>query len=279
VGLATAGTRRVHEEGASFIHRGDGMFQKLDRKKRSFWSPTTILVSLGLHVLLGIGALSAGLGQEAAKRKKEELVDFVEIEEDKPKEPEAPKPEPPPPPPPPPEEEPSAPPPVAKGFQELVPPAEPPKEIPKIDPNQAATKAEDFSGVGQAGGVAKGIEGGVAQDASDREAPPDEGVFTLETVEEPPELTNRNEVVRLVTRNYPPLLRDAGVTGSVTLRLQVNPDGRVDPASIQVENASHEAFGDAAKKVVERMRFRAAKVNGRAVRISITIPIVFQLQT
>ena len=56
------------------------MFQKLDRKKRSFWSPTTILVSLGLHVLLGIGALQAGLGQEAAKRKKEELVDFMEIE-------------------------------------------------------------------------------------------------------------------------------------------------------------------------------------------------------
>ncbi len=254
------------------------MFQKLDRKKRSFWSPTTILVSLGLHVLLGIGALQAGLGQEAAKRKKEELVDFMEIEEEKPKEVEAPKPEPPPPPPPP-EQEPSAPPPVAKGFQELVPPAEPPKEIPKIDPNQTATRAEDFSGVGQAGGVAKGIEGGVAQDASDREAPADEGTYEMSAVEELPELSNRNDVARQISRNYPPLLRDAGVTGTVQLRFRVNQDGRVDAESIQVENASHEAFGDAAKKVVERMRFRPAKVGGKSVNVWVTLPIQFQLQS
>jgi len=253
------------------------MFQKLDRKKKSFWSPTTILVSVGLHVLLGIGALQAGLGQEAAKRKKEELVDFMEIEEEKPKEQEAPKPEPPPPPPPP--EEPEAPPPVAKGFQTLQPPVEPPKEIPPVNLNQTAVKAEDFSGVGQEGGLAKGVEGGQAQDASDRETPPDEGTYEMTAVEELPELSNRNDVARQISRNYPPLLRDAGVNGQVTIRMRVMSDGRVDPESIQVENATHEAFGDAARKVVERMRFRPAKVGGRPVNVWVTLPVTFQLQT
>ncbi|HYJ80451.1 MAG TPA: TonB family protein [Longimicrobiaceae bacterium] len=251
------------------------MFQKLDRKKRGFWSPTTIVVSVGLHLLLGLGVWKAGLGQEMAKRKKEELVDFMEIEENKPKEPEAPKPEPPPPPPP----EPEAPPPVAKGFQELIPPQEPPKEIPKVDLTQTATKAEDFSGVGTAGGVSTGVEGGQAQDASDRETPANEGTYEMSAVEELPELSNRSDVARQISRNYPPLLRDAGVTGQVTIRMRVLEDGRVDPGSISVENASHDQFGDAARRVVERMRFRPAKVGGRAVKVWVTLPVTFQLQT
>ena len=253
------------------------MFQKLDRPKKSFWTPSTIIVSVGLHLLLGAGFLAASQSEENRKKKAEELVEFMEIEEEKPKEPEAPKPEPPPPPPPP--EEPEAPPPVVKGFQELVPPVEPPKEIPKIDPNQTATKAEDFSGVGQAGGVKEGVEGGVAQDASDREAPADEGTYEMSAVEELPELSNRNDVARQISRNYPPLLRDAGVTGQVTIRMRVMEDGRVDPASIQVENATHDAFGDAAKRVVERMRFRPAKVGGRAVKVWVTLPVTFQLES
>ncbi|HEU0055450.1 MAG TPA: hypothetical protein VFQ39_19820, partial [Longimicrobium sp.] len=109
------------------------MFNKLDRKKKSFWTPTTIIVSVALHLLLGAGFLAASQSMEARKAKKEELVDFVDIEEEKPKEPEPPKPEEPPPPPPP---EPEAPPPVVKGFQELVPPQEPPAKIPDVDPTQ-----------------------------------------------------------------------------------------------------------------------------------------------
>jgi len=253
------------------------MFQKLDRKQKGFWSPTTILVSVLLHVLLGAGFLAASQNVEARKKKAEELVDFMEIEEEKPKEPEAPKPEPPPPPPPP--EEPEAPPPVAKGFQTLQPPQEPPKEIPKIDLNQTAVKAEDFSGVGTEGGVAKGVEGGVAQDASDREAPPDAGTYELSAVEEQPDLRNRTEVGRQISRQYPPLLRDAGVTGQAMLRFRVNEDGRVDAGSITIESSTHEAFGDAARKVIERAQFRPAKVGGRPVKVWVTLPITFTLQT
>lgn len=252
------------------------MFNKLDRKKKSFWSPTTIIVSVGLHLLLGAGFLAASQSMDAAKAKKEELVDFVDIEEEKPKEPEPPKPEEPPPPPPP---EPEAPPPVVKGFQELVPPTEPPAKIPDVDPTQTAANVEDFSGVGQAGGVKNGVENGVAQDASDREAPPDEGTYEISAVEERPDLTNRSDVARSLSRNYPPLLKDAGVTGTVTIRMRIMEDGRVDPSSISVENSTHDAFADAAKKVVERMRFRPAKVGGRPVKVWITLPVTFQLES
>lgn len=255
------------------------MFNKIGRKRKSFWSPTTIIVSVLLHVLLGAAAYAGGLGQDRAKQKKEELVDFMELEEEKQEEQkEEPKPEEPPPPPPPAPEE-AAPPPVVKGFQELVPPEEPPAKIPDVDPTQQAANVEDFSGVGQAGGVAKGVEGGVAQDVSEREAPVDEGTYELAAVEERPELTNRRALVSAIERNYPPLLRDAGVSGTVTVRFRVNEDGTVDSGSITVENSTHDAFGDAAKRAVERARFRPAKVGGRAVKVWVVLPVNFQLSS
>lgn len=118
------------------------------------------------------------------------------------------------------------------------------------------------------------LEQGVPRAVTERVPGPD-GTYDLAEVDERPELTNRSEVDRLMQRNYPPLLRDAGIAGQVTLRFRVNEDGRVDAESIAVENASHDAFGDAARRVVERMRFRPATVGGRAVRVWVTLPITF----
>ncbi|HEX8903847.1 MAG TPA: TonB family protein [Longimicrobiaceae bacterium] len=250
------------------------MFNKLDRKTKSFWSPWSIALALAVEGALALLVLNSGMGGPL-KKKSDELVDYVEVEQNKPKEPDAPKPPPPPPPPP----EPEAPPPVVKGFQELVPPVEPPKEIPKVDPNQTAVNANDFSGVGKAGGVANGVDNGQAQDVTNRTTPPDEGTYELSAVEEQPDLSNRAEVIRQISRNYPPLLRDAGVTGEVVLRMRVLADGHVDPESISIESSTHDAFADAAKRVVERMRFRPAKVGGKAVKVWVTLPVTFQLQT
>jgi protein TonB len=251
------------------------MFNKLDRKKRSFWSPWSIGIAVLLHAGIAALALNAGLG-DPLKKKDEELVDYQEIDQQKPKEPEPPKPEPPPPPPPP---TPEAPPPVVKGFQELIPPEKPPTEIKAPDPNQQAVNANDFSGVGKAGGVANGVDNGQAQDVTNRTAPPDEGTYELSAVEEQPSLANNAEVVRVLSRNYPPLLRDAGVTGTVTMKMRVMEDGTVDQSSISIENSSNDAFSDAAKRVVERMRFHPAKVGGKAVKVWVIMPVQFTLQT
>ena len=256
------------------------MFNKLVASggaKKSFWTAKTIATSVVLHGLLVAGAVAASTGYDPTAKKDEELVDFMEMKEDEPKpeepKPEEPKPEEPEPPKPEPQQ---AAPPVVKGFQEIQPPAEPPKDIPAVDPNQQAVKAEDFTGQGKAGGVAEGIEKGVAQNTEARETPPDVGVYDISSVEVKPTLSNGSDVSRALERNYPPLLRDAGVGGTVTLSFRVNEDGRVDPSTIEVVSSENEQFSDAAKKVVERMRFRPAKVNDRPVKVLVSLPITFQ---
>ncbi len=252
------------------------MFKKLvsseGRKKTGFWSPQNIIVSILLHVLIVGGALAAGIGDAAGPKKREELVDFVDIEEDKPVEPE-PEPDEPEPPPPPPEPEPTAPPPVAKGFQTLVPPVVPPPTIAAPNPNDQAVNVEDFTGVGKEGGVAKGIDGGVQQSTVERTAPPDQGTYELSAVEELPRLSNGADFGRQLERNYPPLLRDARVSGTVTVRFRVNEDGRVDGESISISSSTHEQFNDPTIRAVRSMRFRPARVNGRPVRVWVEQPI------
>ena len=256
------------------------MFNKLVASggaKKSFWTAKTIATSVVLHGLLVAGAVAASTGYDPTAKKDEELVDFMEMKEDEPKpeepKPEEPKPEEPEPPKPEPQQ---AAPPVVKGFQEIQPPAEPPKDIPAVDPNQQAVKAEDFSGQGKAGGAAEGIEKGVAQNIETRETPADEGVYDISSVEEKPSPRNPADVMRYVERNYPPLLRDAGVGGTVVLKFQVNEDGTVAASTIEVVSSENEQFSDVAKKAVERMRFRPAKVNDRAVKVLVTLPITFQ---
>jgi TonB family protein len=251
------------------------MFNKLvaseGRSKTGFWSPTNMIISGVLHLVL-VGGLVAAASSEARNAKKgEELVDFVEIEEEKPKEPEPEKPKEPEPPPPPPE--PETPPPVAKGFQTIVPPEEPPPAIAPPPTNEQAVNPEDFTGQGTEGGVAKGVDEGVAQSTVERTAPPDEGTYELSAVEEQPRPTNIQDLRRQLERNYPPLLRDARVTGTVQVRMRVMEDGSVDASSIQVTSSSHDQFNDPTIRSVQRLRFRPAKVNGRPVKVWVELPI------
>lgn len=255
------------------------MFNKLvasEGRKKGLFTPGAGLASLVVHGLMVAAFVAVGVGAEAASKKAEELVDYVELEEEKPAEPEAPKPEEPPPPPPPEPEQQEAPP-VVKGTQELIPPETPPSTIKAPDPTQVAVNPEDFSGQGKLGGVAAGVENGVAQDVTNRTAPPDQGTYDLESVQEKPSLQNAADVTRSLVRNYPPLLRDAGVAGTVLVKMRVNEDGRVDASSVEIQESSNDAFSDAAKRVVERMRFRPAKVDGRAVKVWVILPVTFQV--
>jgi TonB family protein len=91
-----------------------------------------------------------------------------------------------------------------------------------------------------------------------------------DAVQEPPVLSNAAEVQRAVVRNYPVLLRDAGVSGRARVRFVVLENGTVDAASIAVLDASRDAFGDAAKRALRSARYRPARVNGRPVRVTVT---------
>lgn len=254
------------------------MFNKLvaseGRKRTGFWSPTNMIISGVLHIVLVGGLVAAAKGEAARQKRAEELVDFVEIEEEKPKEPEPEKPKEPEPPPPP---EPETPPPVAKGFQTIVPPEEPPPTIAPPPVNEQAVNPEDFTGEGKEGGVAKGIEGGVQQSTVERVTPPDEGTYELSAVEEQPRPTNIADLRRQLERNYPPLLRDARVTGTVQVRFRVMEDGTIDASSISISSSTHEQFNDPTIRSVQRLRFRPAKVNGRPVKVWVELPIQWQV--
>jgi TonB family protein len=87
----------------------------------------------------------------------------------------------------------------------------------------------------------------------------------------------RWEIASLLQREYPPLLRDAGVEGTVVLDFVVDEQGV--PRNIQVAKATHQAFGDAAVRVMEQARFSPARVGTRAVARRLQLPIAFKLES
>jgi TonB family protein len=100
-----------------------------------------------------------------------------------------------------------------------------------------------------------------------------EGTYELSLVEERPSPINTRDLLRALERNYPPLLRDARMTGTVQVRFRVMADGSVDTTSISVVSSSHEEFNLPTINSVGVLRFRPAKVNGRPVRAWVVLPI------
>ena len=93
-----------------------------------------------------------------------------------------------------------------------------------------------------------------------------------------PQLLNANEVQVLLQELYPPLLRDAGVTGQTSLQFVIDAEGGVVGTSIVVTTATHEAFAEASAAVVARMRFSPAIVDGEVVPVLMDLPIAWTLE-
>ncbi|WP_083465856.1 energy transducer TonB [Salidesulfovibrio brasiliensis] len=76
---------------------------------------------------------------------------------------------------------------------------------------------------------------------------------------------------------YPKSARRRRITGLVELRFLVETDGRVKRIVI-LSSEPKEIFDEAARQAVGRWRFSPGKVQGRAVRTWMRIPIRFQLR-
>ena len=181
--------------------------------------------------------------------------------------------EPPPPPPPPPPTN-TPPPPevteVPKGFQTLTVPTVIPPDIPPPTAGPEVNES-DFSGEGVEGGKSTG-NANVKVTAENIEAAP---TFTPYTVK--PELQNREAVSRALVRNYPPLLRDAGIGGTVLTWLLIDESGTVIRTQVK-EGSGHEALDQAALKVADIMKFSPALNRDQKVKVWIQLPIVFKTQ-
>lgn len=169
------------------------------------------------------------------------------------------------PPPPPPMKAPTAPP-VAtpRGFQTLVLPDIVKPEIPPPSVSYAGLTAADFTG--------EGVEGGRGRtDSTDVSATPS---FTPYTVA--PSLKNRDEVRRELQKQYPPLLRDAGIGGSVVVWLYIDQHGEVQHVVIK-RTSGHQELDAAAERVGALMRFSPAFNRDRTTAVWVSIPISFQV--
>jgi periplasmic protein TonB len=96
--------------------------------------------------------------------------------------------------------------------------------------------------------------------------------FTPMTVR--PELRNQAEVQRALVRNYPPLLRDAGIGGTPVVWFFIDENGRVLRTQLS-KPSGYPALDEAAINVAQVMQFSPALNRDRRVQVWVEIPIVF----
>ncbi|MFL5385539.1 MAG: energy transducer TonB [Longimicrobiaceae bacterium] len=91
---------------------------------------------------------------------------------------------------------------------------------------------------------------------------------------EMPELANRGEVARELARAYPRELLRAGMSGMVTVKMRLLENGTVDDPTITILDTTA-GFAEGAVSAVQRMRFRPARLEGRPVKVWVTLPVTF----
>lgn len=101
-------------------------------------------------------------------------------------------------------------------------------------------------------------------------------VYAIADVQAPPKLSSSANAARLIQDSYPADLKSRGVGGMVELQFVVDDKGKVDPGTVEVVDATQTALGEAAKKVVTKLDFNPAKVNGTPVRVKVTLPIIYK---
>ena len=96
--------------------------------------------------------------------------------------------------------------------------------------------------------------------------------FTPYTVR--PDIKNRAAVARAMEREYPPLLRDAGIGGTVNVWFFIDEEGKV-VRNLVNESSGHKALDDAALKVADIIEFTPALNRDKRVPVWISLPITF----
>ena len=171
----------------------------------------------------------------------------------------------PPPPPPPPAD---APPPAEVANLEFTVPDLIPAEIPP--PGQVAISADDIYQQ-QIMAAARDTVQGRGEVVAIGETPS----FTPFTVA--PVVQNRDEVARTLEREYPPVLRDAGVGGRVIVWLRLDEQGIVQDVQINT-SSGHPALDQAALLVGQIMKFSPAMNRDRVVPVWVSVPVSFQVR-
>ncbi len=151
--------------------------------------------------------------------------------------------------------------PPPKGFRTLAAPISVPTGIPPVDLSQQFDP-RDFSGIGVEEGIFEGVEEGPVDLAQ---------VFTEAVVDEPPER------ISCPPPEYPRMMQQAGVEGTVVMQGVVDTTGRIERESVEVIQSTQRAFDGPAMQLLRRCVFRPGRVRGRPVRVLIQLPVQFAL--
>jgi TonB family protein len=92
-----------------------------------------------------------------------------------------------------------------------------------------------------------------------------------------PTLLNRDEVASALESEYPPLLREAGVEGTVMVWFHIGEDGRVLATRVQ-ETSGHQALDEAALRVADQIEFSPALNRDDPVPVWVALPISFRVR-
>ena len=90
-----------------------------------------------------------------------------------------------------------------------------------------------------------------------------------------PEVVNERDVMRALEREYPPIVRDAGIGGTILVHFFIDTEGVVQRVLV-AESSGHEALDEAALRVARVFRFNPARDEDGPVPVWIAIPVVFQ---
>jgi protein TonB len=89
-----------------------------------------------------------------------------------------------------------------------------------------------------------------------------------------PVLTNRREMLALLDQNYPKLLKDAGIGGTVLVWVFVGTEGEVLDQQVHT-SSEYDQLDQAALHVASHMRFSAAMNRDQPVQVWVAMPISF----
>ena len=90
-----------------------------------------------------------------------------------------------------------------------------------------------------------------------------------------PELINERDVQRALEQEYPPILRDAGIGGTVNLHVLIDEEGLVQ-RTLVAQTSGLTSLDEAALRVANVFRFTPALNLDKIVPVWIAIPITFQ---
>lgn len=90
-------------------------------------------------------------------------------------------------------------------------------------------------------------------------------------------LTKAPQLITFVEAEYPPAAADAGITGTVTLSIDLDVEGKVE--NVSVVEAPRADFGDAALAAVKRFVFSPAEIDGKPSPVTITYRYEFKVVT